>query len=166
MLKNLQSTHNEDKTSPGQYWFSFDLTHQDWHVPFMSAALSLSCWLRRRTKHQSCMIQSIHSKAVLSVLCNSSSFSGTLQSPELSEAYSRQFCKYDQLFCHTYKQFALVNVLAPSTRVLYFFTENQGHLKKEKVPLSSFSNQSFWVPHLEGFLKDKLSLRFYIFIKA
>lgn len=40
----------------------------------------------------------------------------------------------------TYKQFAFVKVLASPTGIFHFFTEHQGHFKKEEVPFSTLSN--------------------------
>lgn len=58
----------------------------------------------------------------------------------------------------TYKEFALIDVFAPAIRVFDLLAENKRHLKEEEVALSSLSDQSLWIPDLEGILENELAL--------
>lgn len=58
----------------------------------------------------------------------------------------------------TYKELALVQVLAAPVGVFDFFAEDQGHLKEEEVSVATLPDQSLGIPNLEGLLEYQLSL--------
>lgn len=65
----------------------------------------------------------------------------------------------------TYKELALVQVLAAAIGVFDFFAEDQGHFEEEEVPVTTLPDQSLGIPHLEGLLKYQFSLGVNIPIK-
>lgn len=54
----------------------------------------------------------------------------------------------------TYKEFALVDVFAPSIGIFNLLAEDKRHLEEEEVALSAFPDQSLGIPNLEGLLED------------
>lgn len=54
--------------------------------------------------------------------------------------------------CITHQQFALIGIFGASGRVLHLFAKHQRDLEEEKVTISAFANQRFWIPNLEGVL--------------
>lgn len=65
----------------------------------------------------------------------------------------------------TYKELALVEVLAAPVGVFDFFAKDQGHLEEEEVSVATLPDQSLGIPYLEGLLKYQLSLGVYVTIK-
>lgn len=66
----------------------------------------------------------------------------------------------------TYKEFALVDILAPAVWVLDLLAEDERHLEEEEVALSTLADQSLWIPNLKRLLEDELALGLDIFIKT
>lgn len=66
----------------------------------------------------------------------------------------------------THEELALVDVFAPAVGVFHLLAEDEGHLEKEEVALSTLADQSLRVPNLKGLLKDELTLGLDVFIKS
>lgn len=69
------------------------------------------------------------------------------------------------LCSHTYQQLVLVNIFCVSWRIFDLFAKHQRDFKEKQMPLTAFPNERLGIPHLEGILKNQLSLDVQVLIK-